>query len=218
MRRSTTVVLADDHTLVRAGIRSVLEHLRGIEVVGEAGDGLETLRLVERHRPDVVLLDITMPGLNGFEVAARVRRMHLGTRVLVLSMYTTPEYVARALSAGAAGYLVKDAAVDELAEALDRVLLGRRFLSRAINAEVVDRVLAANTDPDAELAVLTSRQREILQLIAEGQTNRTIAERLGLSIKTVDGHRTRVMNKLDLHDATALTRFAIRHGLVSPDQ
>ncbi len=215
--RSKTVVLADDHTLVRAGIRSVLGHLRGIEVVGETGDGLEALRLVERLRPDVLLLDITMPGLNGFEVAGRVRRMRLRTKVLVLSMYTAPEYVARALGAGAAGYLVKDAAVDELAEALDRVLLGRRFLSRAINAEVVDRILKASNDPDAELAVLTSRQREILQLIAEGQSTRGIADKLFVSVKTVETHRAQLMSRLGIHDVAGLVRFAIRTGVVTPD-
>jgi DNA-binding NarL/FixJ family response regulator len=215
--RSTTVVLADDHALVRAGIRAVLGHVPGIEVVGETGDGLEALRLVERLRPDVLLLDITMPGLNGFEVAGRVRRMSLPTKVLVLSMYTTPEYVARALGAGAAGYLVKDAAVDELSEALDRVLLGRRFLSRAINAEVVDRVLEASNDPDAELAVLTSRQREILQLIAEGESTRSIADKLFVSVKTVETHRAQLMSRLGIHDVAGLVRFAIRTGVVTPD-
>lgn len=211
------MVLADDHTLVRAGIRSVLEHVTGVEVVGEAGDGLEALRLVERHQPDVLLLDITMPGLNGFEVTGRVRKMRLETKVLVLSMHATPEYVARALAAGAAGYLVKDAAVEELAEALDGVLLGRRFLSRSINAEVVDRILEANLDPDAELAVLTSRQREILQLIAEGQSTRGIAEKLFVSVKTVETHRAQLMSRLGIHDVAGLVRFAIRTGVVTRD-
>lgn len=195
--------LDDDHLL--RPIQGFLHHVRG----------LYSLRLVERHQPDVLLLDITMPGLNGFEVTGRVRKMRLETKVLVLSMHATPEYVARALAAGAAGYLVKDAAVEELAEALDGVLLGRRFLSRSINAEVVDRILEANLDPDAELAVLTSRQREILQLIAEGQSTRGIAEKLFVSVKTVETHRAQLMSRLGIHDVAGLVRFAIRTGVVT---
>lgn len=217
MRPPKTVILADDHALVRAGIRSVLEGFKGVEVVAETGDGLEALRLVRDHEPDVVLLDITMPGLNGLEVAERIRRKGFRTRVLILSMHAAPEYVARALYAGATGYLVKDAAVDELASALDKVFLGRRFLSRAVDAEVVDRILDAHPTPDAELALLTPRQREILQLIAEGDSTREIAERLFVSVKTVETHRAQLMDRLGIHDVAGLVRFAIRTGVITPE-
>jgi len=211
------VILCDDHALVRAGIRSVLDTFKGVEVVAEAGDGIAGLELLRHHRPEVVLLDITLPGLNGLEVTERVRKLGLRTRVLILSMHAAPEYVARALYAGATGYLVKEAAVEELAAALETVSLGRRYLSRAIDAEVVERILEAHPSPDAELALLTPRQREILQLIAEGHSTREIAERLFVSVKTVETHRAQLMDRLGIHDVAGLVRFAIRTGVITPD-
>jgi DNA-binding NarL/FixJ family response regulator len=213
---TVSIILADDHELVRAGIRSILETFRHVRVVAETGDGKEALRLAGRHRPQLLLLDITLPGLNGLEVLARVRREGIPTRVLMLSMHAGMEYVARALQAGADGYLVKDSAVEELAAALDAVLRGRRYLSRTIDESVVDSFLAAPDVAEPEVAVLTPRQREILQLIAEGGSTREIAERLHVSVKTVETHRAQIMTRLGIRDVPGLVRFAIRTGLVDP--
>jgi DNA-binding NarL/FixJ family response regulator len=209
--------MADDHALVRAGIRSLLESLPDIEVVGETGDGLEAFELVRRNPPDVILLDVTLPGLNGLEVAARIARLGVPTRVLMISMHASPEYAARAFAAGAMGYLNKDAAFDELSEAIEEVCAGRRYLCRAIDADVVQqqdkRVGKGTTGLDA----LTPRQRQILQMIAEGQSTRQIAERLFLSVKTVETHRAQVMQRLAIHDVPGLVRFALRNGLLPPE-
>jgi len=211
------ILLVDDHALVRAGIRALLESLPRLEVVGETGDGLEAVRLVREIEPDAILLDITLPGLNGLEVAARVARLGVGTRVLVLSMHASPEYAARAFAAGAAGYLIKDSAFDELAAALEAIGAGRRYLSRAIDAaqvaEFERRVASGATGLDG----LTPRQRQILQLVAEGLGTRQIAERLFLSVKTVETHRAQIMQRLDIYDVPGLVRFAIRHGLLPPE-
>lgn len=214
---SCSIVLADDHELVRAGIRSLLSTIPGVRVVAEAGDGREALDVTRRLVPDVLLLDITLPGLNGLEVAARLGRMELRTRILMLSMHAGPDYVARALQSGAAGYLLKDSAVNELPVALERVLAGRSYLSRAIDREVVEGFMAAGVAPAGELPVLTPRQREILQLIAEGLSTREIAVRLHVSVKTIETHRAQLMTRLGIRDVAGLVRFAIRNGLVSPD-
>lgn len=208
------IILADDHALMRAGIRSLLGTMQGINVVAETGDGLEAVELVRVHRPDALLLDVTLPGLNGVEVAARVAQLGTDTRVLMVSMHAGPEYVARALAAGAAGYVVKDAAFDELAAALKAVFLGRRYLSKTIDAVVVERFLAATRAGEASLRMLTPRQRQVLQLIAEGLPTREMAARLNLSIKTVETHRAALMERLQIHDVAGLVRFAIRNGLV----
>jgi len=217
MNLNRRIILADDHALVRAGIRSLLETIQGIEVIAETGDGLEALELVRRQQPDAILLDITLPGLNGLEVAARVAKLEVGTRVLMLSMHAGPEYVARALSAGAAGYLVKDSAFEELASALQAVFLGRSYLSQAIDRRLVDQLMASRGEGLAELDVLTPRQRQILQLITEGHGTRDIAERLHLSVKTVETHRSQLMERLGIHDVPGLVRFAIRIGMIGPD-
>lgn len=212
------VILAEDHTLVRAGIRSLLEARPDIEIVAETGDGHQALRLVRELEPDLLLLDITLPGMNGLEVAARIRRRGpAATRVVMLSMHTRPEYVARALEAGAVGYLTKDSAVVELEDALAAVRVGRRYLSPGIDEEVVRRFRKASAGPDAELAVLTPRQRQILQLIAEGHGTREIAERLHISVKTVETHRAQLMERLGVSDVPGLVRFAIRVGLIETD-
>ena len=211
------ILLVDDHALVRAGIRALLESLPRLEVVGEAGDGLEAVRLARELAPDAILLDITMPGLNGLEVAARVARLGTGTRVLVLSMHASPEYAARAFAAGAAGYLIKDSAFDELATALEAIGAGRRYLSRAIDAAQVAEFERRGASGATGLDGLTPRQRQILQLVAEGLGTRQIAERLFLSVKTVETHRAQIMQRLDIHDVPGLVRFAIRHGLLPPE-
>jgi len=213
------VILADDHQLVRAGIRALLASFDDVQVLAETSDGHEALQLVDRMQPDVLLLDITLPGLNGLEVAQRVPKVSPSTRVLILSMHTAPEYVTQALRAGVAGYLIKDSAVDELRVALDSVRAGRPYLSPAISQTVLQGFLrTGNAPPDrAALDVLTPRQREILQMVAEGHGTRDIAGKLGLSVKTVESHRSQLMDRLDIHDVPGLVRFAIRVGLVSAD-
>lgn len=215
------VVLADDHLIVRQGVRALLEASGGFEVVAEASDGAGAVAAAETERPDVVVLDLSMAGVGGIEALRRLRdRSSRAPRVLVLSMHATNEYVRAALRAGADGYVVKGSGIGELCAGLRAVAAGGRFLSAQVErAAVLDLIEGAGPGAEVDpLARLTPREREVLQLIAEGHSNKAIADRLGLSIKTVDGHRTRVMTKLDAHDATALTRFAIRHGLVSPNQ
>ena len=213
------VVLADDHLIVRQGLRALLETSGDFEIVAEASDGAEALAAVTSHDPDVVVLDLSMSGLNGLEALRRIKETSRRTKVLVLSMHATSEYVRAALRAGADGYLVKGAGIGDLSAALHAVLAGDRFLSPEVErAALLDLLDGPSRDSEGDtLLRLTPREREVLQLIAEGHTNKSIASKLGLSVKTVDGHRTRIMAKLDLHDATALTRFAIRHGLVSPE-
>jgi DNA-binding NarL/FixJ family response regulator len=211
------ILLADDHALVRAGIRVLLESLPGVEIAGETGDGLDALEWVRRDPPDAVLLDITLPGLNGLDVAAAIARLGIPTRVLMLSMHASPEYAARALGCGAAGYLNKDSAFDELAAALDAICSGRRYLCRALDADRVQQMEARVGLGEYGLERLTPRQRQILQLVAEGYGTRQIAERLYVSVKTIETHRGQVMDRLDIHDVPGLVRFAIRHGLLPPE-
>lgn len=218
MKLDRRIVLVDDHALVRAGIRSLLESISGIEVIAEVGDGLEALEIVRREKPDVVLLDIMLPGLNGLEVAARIKSLETGTRVLMLSMHSGPEYVARALSAGALGYLFKDSAFEELSSALHSIMLGRRYLSKSIDAELVEQFMQSNREGLPELEMLTPRQRQTLQLIAEGLGTREIAEKLHVSIKTVETHRAQLMDRLGIRDVPGLVRFAIRVGIVGVER
>ncbi|MGH9870415.1 MAG: response regulator [Candidatus Polarisedimenticolia bacterium] len=213
------VLLADDHTLVRAGIRSLLESQPGVEVVAESGDGRETLELIIKHEPDVALLDIGMPGLNGLEVARRVAKESPRTRIVVLSMYADRTYLRQALRAGVAGYLLKGAAVAELPLALESVMRGETYLTPRISQEVVQGFLreSQNEEP-GPLEGLTKRQREILQLIAEGRSTKEIAQILDVSVKTIETHRMRMMDRLGIHDVPGLVRFAIRAGIVSPTE
>jgi NarL family two-component system response regulator LiaR len=211
------VVLADDHRIVRAGLMALLASQGDFEVVGEASDGREALEAAERLRPDVLLLDLSMPGLNGVEALRRVRAVSPTTRVLVLSMHAAPEYVRPALAAGAAGYVVKGAGLEDLVDALRTVASGGRFLGPEARRVVEAATLDLRPAGEDQLMRLTPREREVLQLVAEGHTNREIATLLGCAPKTVDAHRTRLMQKLDLHDAQAVTRFAMRRGLISPE-
>jgi DNA-binding NarL/FixJ family response regulator len=212
------VLLADDHTLVRAGIRSLLESVDGLEVVAECGDGRECLELIGKHRPDVALLDIGMPGLSGLQVAERVSEESPRTKVVILSMHADKTHVTQAMRAGVAGYLLKGAAVAELPLALQAVMRGETYLTPKISKHVVDGFLRDTKDEPGPLADLTTRQREILQLIAEGQSTKEIAGILEVSSKTVETHRMRLMDRLDIHDVPGLVRFAIRAGLVSSDE
>jgi DNA-binding NarL/FixJ family response regulator len=211
------VLLADDHTLVRKGIRAVLASLPGIEIVAETADGREALALIERHKPDLAVVDITMPGLNGLEVAVRAPKVSAGTKVLVLSMHANEAYVAQALRAGVAGYLLKDSADDELPMAIKAIARGEVFLSPKISTKLVERFVQSTSPEPDPLAGLTTRQREILQLVAEGKSSKEIATLLELSVKTVEAHRGQIMDRVGVHDVTGLVRFAIRVGLVSPE-
>ena len=216
------VLLADDHVLVRAGIRALLEALPGLQIVAEVSDGRAALEALLKDRPDIAFLDIAMPGLNGIEVAERAAREAPSTRVVMLSMHNTSSHVVRALRAGAAGYLLKDAAADELPVLLRAVMNGETYLSPAIAKHVVDGFLQRNTAepdaPDNPVEILTPRQREILQLVAEGRSTKEVASLLSLSIKTVEAHRSQIMDRLDIHDLPGLVRFAIRTGLVASDR
>ena len=211
------VLLADDHTLVRAGFRRLIQDLPAIEVVAEAESGHEALRLVQEHQPDVILLDIAMPGLNGLEVAARLAEEFPRVRVLILSMHLNEEYVWQALRAGASGYLLKDSGDSELEIAIRAVARGETYLSPPVSKQVIsDYMLRAGSEPSS-LDRLTPRQREVLQLIAEGHSTKEIAFTLKVSVKTVESHRTELMERLNIHDVAGLVRYAIRVRLVSPD-
>ena len=210
------VLLADDHALVRAGFRALLRGFVGVTVVAETDNGRDALRLIEEHRPDVVLMDIAMPELNGLEAAIRVRDLDPHVRVIILSMHANEEYILRALRAGVAGYLIKDAGPVELELALQAVTRGETYLSPAVSKRLAEYVRRMG-DGSSPLDALTARQREVLQLIAEGHTTREIARMLDLSVKTIETHRTRLMERLDIHDIAGLVRFAVRVGLVSPE-
>ena len=212
------IALADDHTLVRAGIRALLEADGGVEVVAESGDGREALELVLRHRPDVALIDLGMPGLNGLELARRLTQELPRTRVIVLSMHAEASYVRQALKAGVAGYLVKGAAVSELPLAIESVVRGETYLSPRISQTVVQDSLRDGAGEPDPLEGLTGRQREILQLVAEGRSTKEIASALELSVKTVETHRSRIMDRLGIRDIAGLVRLAIRTGLVSAER
>ncbi len=211
------ILLVDDHKLFRAGIRSLLQTVSGVEVVAEAADGREALRLIEAHRPDVALMDVMMPGLNGLDAAARVARTCPATRVIMLSMNAGADSVLQALRAGAAGYLVKTADPAELELAIRAVVRGEKFLSSAISQHVVAACLGRSIEERTSLERLTPRQREVLQLIAEGHTTKEIAKELGISPKTAETYRTELMKELDIHDIASLTRYALRMGVVALD-
>jgi DNA-binding NarL/FixJ family response regulator len=216
------VVLADDHNLVRAGIRALLERLPGVKVVGEASDGHEALALVAREKPDLALLDIGMPSLNGLEAAPRIAREAPRTRLVILSMHSDEKHVAQALRLGVAGYVLKDACADELPVLVRAVMQGETYLSPGISRQVVEalkvRMAAAEAGSDPVVELLTPRQREILQLYAEGKNTKEIASVLGLSVKTVESHRSEIGNRLKIRDLAGLVRYAIRTGLVSADR
>ncbi len=213
--RPIRVLLADDHTLLRAGVRSLLEKMAGVEVTGEAANAREALALAERHRPDVLLMDLAMPGLNGIEGTARAARECPEARILILSMYTDQEHVLQALRAGAAGYLVKEAVPAELELAVRAVARGETYLSPVV-AKYVLSARAQGGGEETALERLTPRQREVLQLVAEGNTTKEVARILKASPKTVENHRASLMQRLGVRDVAGLVRYAIRQGLVDP--
>jgi DNA-binding NarL/FixJ family response regulator len=216
--KTIRVILVEDHRLVRAGIRILLESVPGIEVVGEALDGREAIELVEKRQPDIVLMDITMPGMNGLDATARIAKEAPRTRVIILSMHSTEEYVVQALRAGAAGYLLKDAGTAELELAVQAVVAGGTYLSPVVSKHVVGGYMRRLDGELVSRPELTPRQREILQLVAEGRTTKEIAQVLGLGVKTVETHRTELMARLKIREVAGLVRYAIRVGLVSAEQ
>jgi DNA-binding NarL/FixJ family response regulator len=209
------VLLADDHALVRAGIRALLERNEYVEVVGEAGDGLEALELISQLAPDVVLLDLTMPGLSGFEVLKETRERFPAVSTIVLSVHDSEEYAFHAFRSGAVGYLPKSAAGAELELAIERVVSGEKYLSPTIAADASFEFPAASDDSIPEL---TPRQVEVLTLVAQGLSTRDIAGTLKISVKTVETHRAQLMQRLNIHDVAGLVRYAIKKGLVNLDK
>jgi DNA-binding NarL/FixJ family response regulator len=209
------VLLAEDHVLMRAGLRLLIEQGGAAAVVAEANDGAEALRLAHAHRPDIAVLDIAMGEPNGLEVAARLQAELPEVRVIILSMHASDSYVQQALQAGVRGYLLKDAAPVELTLALAAVARGETYLSPAVASQVVRRLMRRPEEGRPSLEQLTPRQRDILRLIAEGHTTQAIANRLQISVKTAEGHRAQIMDRLGIRDVAGLVRFAIREGLVS---
>jgi DNA-binding NarL/FixJ family response regulator len=206
-----TLFLADDHTMVREGIAALASKEPGFKVIGQCGEGLAVIDEVLRLVPDVVVLDIMMPGLNGLDVCRELTRKVKDAAVLILSMYEDEQFIARALEYGASGYLLKDSAPNQLGDAIRAVSRGELFLGPGIPRTVLHH-MSDHRDP---YETLTTRERQVLQCVAEGMTNRQIAENLGLAVKTVDTHRMRLMRKLNIHDQTNLVKFAVRRGLVS---
>ena len=211
----TTIVLADDHHIVRQGMRALLEAEPDFRLVGEAGDGLETVQLVERLRPDVLVLDLMMPGLNGLEVTRQVGKRSPQTQVVILSMHANEAYVLEALRNGAVGYVLKDASVTELVQAVREVTAGRRYLSPPLSERAIDAYVGRAKEATLDrYETLTDREREVLHLVAEGCTNAAIAARLSISPRTAETHRANMMRKLGLHTQTDLIRYALRRGII----
>jgi DNA-binding NarL/FixJ family response regulator len=212
---SIRVAVVDDHAIVREGIRALLSGAPDIEVVGEAADGAEAIELAARTRPDVLLMDIAMPGLGGLEAAAEIHRAQPEVRILVLSQYDNPEYVRRFLRLGAAGYVLKRAAGSELVAAIHAAHRGGLVIDPAVAREAIGDGAgdaAAEADP---YETLTDREKQVLKLVADGRSNKEVAEVLGISVKTAMTHREHVMQKLGLHSRTDLIRFALRHGIIT---
>jgi DNA-binding NarL/FixJ family response regulator len=220
--KSVKVIIADDHTLIRAGIRQLLQNIKGVEVIAEASNGREAIQLIKELLPDLVLLDVAMSELNGLEVTQQINKENISVSIIILSMYANEEYVIQALKAGASGYLLKDAAPNELELAINAVIKGEIYLSPSISKNLITDYLrrinngfSDEKDQDNVFARLTSRQREILQLIAEGNSTKEIANKLNISIKTIETHRSQIMERLDIHDIPGLVRYAMRTGIIS---
>jgi two-component system response regulator NreC len=207
------VMLADDHTLVRAGVRKILEAHSGFSVVGEAADGRAAIAALKQQPVDVLVLDLTMPGMDGFEVLRRAKSVRPEIKVLVLTMHASAEYVARAIREGADGYLLKDSAVQDLVAAIQAVMAGREYYSPPVQRELSEMV-RGNAGGKRRTEPITDREREVLKLVAEGLSTKEIATRLDISTRTVETHRANLMRKLGLHSVARLTQYAIREGLI----
>jgi two-component system, NarL family, response regulator NreC len=211
------VLLAEDLTLLRSGVRALLESTGKVQIVGEAGDGREALKQAQKLNPDVVLMDVAMPEMNGIEATRQIRKALPQVRVMMLSMHADRQYIFESLRAGASGYVLKTTALNELLSAIQTVVTGGTFLSASLADLVMEDYLrrARGYHAETELEKLSAREREVLQLLAEGNSSSEIARRLHISTRTVDTHRQHIMEKLDIHSIAGLTRFAIRHGLSS---
>jgi len=206
----TRVLLADDHALIRQGLKALLES-QGFQVVGEASDGQATLRSAEKTHPDVAILDISMPVLNGMDAARELKKSSPKTKIILLTQHDEDQYVTEALRAGAKGYVLKSQAAEDLVQAIREVCRGSVYLSPSISRSVVDAYISktyVSTDP------LSGRERQVLQLVGEGKSTKDIAIQLGISVKTAESHRARLMKKLDIHETASLVRYAIRRGLI----
>ena len=217
MNQKVRIVIAEDHTILRDGLRSLLSSDPNFEIVGEAGDGREAIKCVEKFRPDLILTDLSMPRMNGMEAIKEIKRQSPKTKVLVLTVHKAEEYILATFRAGANGYLLKDSTHAELVMAVKKVLSGKQYISPEISEKVIEGYLEGKKTLKSQTSweTLTQREREILKLIAEGYKNKEIAEDLCISVKTVEKHRANLMEKLDLHSIQALTAFAIEKGLVS---
>lgn len=216
MEKMQRILIVDDHTLFRAGIRALLAHNPGIEVVGEADDGRDAIRDVGQLAPHLVLMDLSMPGMNGIEAITEIKRRYPDVRVLVMTLHKTEDYIHASLKAGADGYVLKDATQEEFRVAIRSVLLGKTYLSIDVSSKVVTGYLGGGKSSGATSIYdsLTHREREVLKLVAEGKANKNIAEFLNLSVKTIEKHRSNLMSKLDVHNASGLTAYAMEKGLM----
>ena len=219
------IILADDHNIVRAGLRSLLEKTCNISIIAEASNGREALELIRKHKPNIVLLDIAMPELNGLEVTQSIVKEFPEIGIIILSMHKSEEYVLQALRFGASGYLLKDTAANELELAINAVMKGEKYLAPFVSKSVIENLLTRIDIKDSKVEInklhlekLTSRQREILQLIAEGNSTKEIAFKLNVSIKTVEAHRKQLMDRLHIYDIAGLVRYAIKIGIISNEK
>jgi DNA-binding NarL/FixJ family response regulator len=217
MMNQKRILIVEDHTLFRAGLRALLAQDAELEIVGEADNGRDAVRIVGTLAPDLVLMDLTMPGMNGIEAIREIRRRDTHARILVLTIHKTDEYIHESLKAGADGYMLKDASHDELLTAVHSVLNGKTYLSPDISGKVLHRYLKIGEPSQATSPwdSLTHSEKEVLKLVAEGRQNKYIADYLALSVKTVEKHRSNLMRKLDLHNAAGLTAYAIEKGLLA---
>ena len=209
-----SVLVADDHGVVREGLRRLVEAEHDLKISGEASDGREVLEQVEKHQPDVVVLDITMPRLGGFETLERLRAKHPEVKVILLSVHGDPPFIQSAISLGADGYVLKNGRAQEIISAIRAVTKGGSYFSPVVAREIVEQLRTPRAKSDEPFSLLSSREREVLHLIAEGLAAKEIAVQLGISTKTVEAHRTSLMRKLGVRKATELVRYAVRHGLV----
>lgn len=217
MREKGRLVIAEDHTILREGLRALLSSQENLEVVGEAEDGREAIRQVEKLTPDLILMDLSMPKMNGIEAIREIRRRVPETRILALTVHKAEEFILEVLQSGADGYIPKDASSSELMMAIKSILMGKRYLSPSVSNVVIEGYLESRRTSESitPWGKLTKREREILKLIAEGYKNKDIADYLCISVKTVEKHRSNLMKKLDLHSAAALTAYAMERGLVT---
>ncbi len=214
------VLLAEDHTILRKGLCSLLNNNEGIEIVGEAENGRDALMLVEKYHPDIVLMDISMPILNGLEATRQIKKRFPQSHIIILTMHTNEEYIYEIIKSGASGYVIKKAAPEELVRAIHAVSQGKSFFSASVSNKIVEKLYQNKNDQENKLEFpsLTSREREVLQLIAEGHTNRKIADILFISQKTVEVHRFHIMTKLDLHSVASLTKYAIQKKIIDKEE